>query len=101
MEENENLNIEEKEFLIFFIEKTGMFMSQIDKNNIVSFLTGYEIDKQNKNIITQKISEIVSRKYNIEYRNTGWLGQISRLSTELGLDWVATFKQIIQEVLKE
>ena len=101
MKKVESLNTEEKEFLIFFIEKTGMFVTQLDRNNLVSFLTGYEIGKQNKNRITENISDLIANKYKIEYRNTGWPGQITELSNKFSLSWVETFKVIVQEILKK
>jgi hypothetical protein len=76
-----------------------MFVSQQDKNNMTSFVTGYELGRGRKSHFSSDIEFLVSNKYKQPYSGDGWPGQIERLSKKWKLPWPVTFKQIALEII--
>jgi hypothetical protein len=89
----------DKTNLLYFITRTGMYISPVDENNVVSFIHGYELGTESKCDFTQLIKQLLSDKYKINYMSTGWPGQITRLSKKLTLSWEMTFKKIALEIV--
>jgi hypothetical protein len=82
----------DKKSLLSFISFTGMYISTPDKNNVVSFITGYEIGAKNCNF-SNLFKDFITNKFKIKSVTTGWPGQIDLLSKKLSQNWLITFKQ--------
>jgi hypothetical protein len=89
----------EKELLLRFCTRIGMYIQPQDQHTIVSFITGYEIGTNFKSDFIPLLKDYIAKKYSIECRATGWPGQIDRLSEKLSLTWVITFKKILLETV--
>lgn len=90
---------EHKILLGHFIARMGMFITQIDEPNIISFITGYEIGTNNKCDFTTLLSEYMNKKFKIKKSNQEWEGQIRQYGYKKNMDWVEAFKQVGLEVL--
>jgi hypothetical protein len=86
--------------LLHFIVRTPMFIVPQDKNNIVSFLHGYEYGDRTSNL-SALLKDFLTRKFNIPEVSTGWPGQIERLARRQAQHWVRTLKQVILELITE
>ena len=82
----------DKTLLLQFITRTGMYITTQDKNNIVSFITGYEMG--GKCDFSNSFKRFIDDKFKIRAGATGWPGQIELLSEKLAQTWIRTFKNI-------
>ncbi len=89
----------EKELLLRFCTRNGMYIQPIEKYTIISFITGYEIGTKHTSVFTALLKIYIAKKFKIECRATGWPGQIDLLSVKLSLNWVSTFKKVLLEVV--
>lgn len=89
----------DKEVLMGFITRTGMYINPTNKENIQSFITGYEIGRRKECKFIDQIKEVLANKYSCNHRATGWVGQIQELSKKRNSSWVITFKKISIEIL--
>ncbi|MEO6252973.1 MAG: hypothetical protein ABIO79_06695 [Ferruginibacter sp.] len=85
--------------MIHFINRTGIYIPIIDKENIISFLSGYEIGTNGECAFIHNLSEYIEKEYKIERTSIGWPGQVQQYSTENNLEWVTSFKKIASEYL--
>ncbi|MBD0403498.1 hypothetical protein [Flammeovirga sp. EKP202] len=86
-------------FLELFVHRLNMYIPSVTKDNIISFIHGYESGKK-QNDLTQTISELLESKYNIEKKACGWPHQIQTYSKRKRLSWVDGFKLIINEIIE-
>ena len=89
---------EDKIILLHFTARTGMFIPVQDKNNIISFITGFETGSSTCNY-TEPLEMFISQTFNIQLGSGGWHGQIDKLSKILSIDWVTTFKKMTLEII--
>lgn len=75
-----------------------MYITTQDKDNVVSFIHGYEVGTTTRDF-TNSLERFVIDKFNIEPLATGWPGQIERLSKKLQQSWLQTFKQVSLQVI--
>lgn len=94
------MNPEDKKHLLHFISRMGMYISTQDKNNVISFITGYETGSGTCNF-SQLFSEFISRECRIQAGATGWPGQIEQLSEQRAHSWLRTFRQVALQCLTE
>ena len=87
--------------LLVFLTRMEMYIYPCNKQNIVSFITGYESGAQGECTFTQDLSKKLSVKYNIKKYATGWSNQIDRYSEEKNIQWVDAFVLITSELLNE
>ena len=85
--------------LSFFLTRTGMYVCPVAKDNIVSFLHGYEAGSQGKCNFTELISRRLETQYNARRMASGWPHQIEQYVEKKGLDWLQGFVFIASEVL--
>jgi hypothetical protein len=69
-----------------------MYVATPDKNNVVSFITGYEIGSTCD--FSNLFKSFIADKFKIPSGATGWPGQIERLAEKLSQSWSQTFKQV-------
>jgi hypothetical protein len=91
---------QDKQHLLNFVHRMGMFIFVQDKNNIVSYLHGYEEGRLKRCLFSRLLSEMVADKYSVRYSSDGWWGQLDRLSKELNKSWEDTFRLVALEILE-
>lgn len=92
----------DKKFLFHFLLRTSMYVNPVTMNSIVSFITGYEIGRKRNCFFTERMKELLKRKYKMQYLSDGWPGQIKRLSIKTDNPVVHTFKRIaIEAIVKD
>ena len=89
----------EKDLYVFmhFILRTGMYTNSVSEHTIVSFVNGYELGSQEECQLSTILSEILKEKYQIQYLNRGWPGQISDYSAQTNQTWENGFKDILMK----
>ena len=95
------MDTDDVEGLSKFIERPGMYIPTTDRDNIVSFVHGYEHGTKGKCKFTDALSNLLAEKYSIKKHATGWSNQIERYSEEISESWVETFTQTASEVLSQ
>jgi hypothetical protein len=85
--------------LLHFITKPFMFISILDRDNIISFMHGFECLTKNKFPFTNTIRKLASEKYKIKYDSLGWPGQIDKLAKKKSLPWAVLFRSFVLEAL--
>ncbi len=93
------MNIHDRKNIIKFIVNTGLFIHEIDKENICSFVYGYEYASNFNCDFTLIIRKTMESKYNIKYDSDGWPGQIEYFAKMNKIAWVRAFKNIGLEVI--
>lgn len=69
-----------------------MYITTQDKDNIVSFITGYEIGSTTCDF-SDSFKKFIDEKFKIRAGATSWPGQIQLLSEKLAQTWTRTFKR--------
>jgi hypothetical protein len=92
------MEFNDKTIITRFIVRTGMFITTQDKENIVSFITGYEIGSATCDF-TMLLETYMLEAYEIPISNDRWIGQLTRLSELLSLTWVRTFKKLSLQLI--
>ena len=90
----------DRELLVFFIHRPGMFIRENSKENIISFIHGFEYARNMECEFTAKLSEHFKLVFGIEVRAVGWPYQITMLAEKLNEDWIVVFKRESLIVLK-
>lgn len=91
---------DDKILLLYFITRTGMYITTQDKSNVVSFITGYEIGIKTSDF-SNLFKSFVADKFKIKSGATGWPGQIEMLSEKLSQNWLRTFKQVTLQFITD
>ena len=87
----------DKENLMHFITRMGMYISIEDRNNVISFITGYETGSNCSFILN--IKNLLDDIYKINGSNGGWPNQISLFGTKNNISWIQAFKKIALEII--
>jgi len=94
------MTTEDKTVLLHFICRPGMFIISQNRDNFISFITGYEMGSKSCHF-TEPLETYISDKFKIQLNSGRWFGQIDHLSKKLSLNWIATFKKMALELLVE
>lgn len=89
----------DKTVIVFFITRTTMFLPKDERDDIVAFMTGYEIGRKTDFLLS--LSKLLADKYDCPRKATGWNGQIDLYASRTRLSWVLSFKRLMLEVLME
>lgn len=89
----------DKEVLLNFITRIGMYIHPVEANTAISFIHGYEAGTENKCDFTKQVRQILMDKYKVDYRSDGWPGQIRRLAKKQHSTWLITFKKTTLEII--
>lgn len=84
-----------------FLLRPGMYVYPITRDNIISFLVGYEIGSRDRCKFTDLIGRKLEQKYHVEGSIYRWPDQIDRYASARYADWVQAFLTIATEVLNE
>ena len=85
--------------LSIFLTRTSMFVCPVNKDNIVSFLHGYEAGAQGKCNFTELISQRFETQYKVKRTACGWPHEIEQYAENRDLDWLQGFVFMASEVL--
>ena len=87
--------------LACFVNRPSMFVPRVDRDNITSFLHGFDVATPESDVrFTARLSEHIEVEYRIVAREFGWCGQVADVSVERGQDWVEAFQQFANAVLR-
>ena len=89
---------EKTDILTFIIYIHGYIHSE-SESNIISFIHGYELGRDNKCDFTELIKKHLEVNLSIPSSSDGWSGQIKRYSNKKLISWSKAFKQIGLEVI--
>ncbi|MCW3465022.1 hypothetical protein [Chitinophaga nivalis] len=82
-----------------FLERPLMFVYQIEKGQIVAFLTGYELAAGDDFDLTDQLSAQLRITHKIPKSNPGWPGQVQEYADKKGIDFFNAFKEIALPLL--
>jgi len=85
--------------LTTFNARMGMYVCRSNRENIVSFLHGYECGAGAECQFTKILTEHLTRKHRVESNPSGWPDQIARLAERNSLDWMEIYLLVTEEVL--
>jgi hypothetical protein len=88
----------DKKNISLFIQRMNMYMQQQDKCNIISFINGYELGRNNECKFTSSLSDLLNKKYGAVKQAEGWANQIQRLTNSES--WETRFIQYSTEVIE-
>lgn len=86
------MKIEHEIELLRFITRTGMYISPINRDTIISFIHGFESGSFNREF-SEGFRQYLANKYRIRTGATGWPGQIDQLTEKRSENWLITFNQ--------
>lgn len=89
----------QREQLIWFVLRTGMYIQPVDEQNIRSFIIGFETGTKGKCCFMQLLRERLEDKYKIRYAERGLAQQIEKLAKKKSDSWVVTFRKLAMEIL--
>ncbi len=75
-----------------------MYVYKETKNEIIAYMHGYNfgrMEPNSKSSILKTFSSFITEKFNIEYRATGWPGQIDVYSKRNHQSWELSFKRLM------
>jgi hypothetical protein len=78
-----------------------MYLGEVNKDRIISFVTGYEFGSKSNPQFTIELTEHLKEKYLIPYRALGWPFQVQQLANKRGISWVSAFKAVSLELLNQ
>ncbi len=82
-----------------FLRRTGMYVSPITRDNITSFMVGYEIGSRYKCQFTDLIYQKLEEQY--QFKSNSWPDQVNQYAGAETLDWIQAFLTIATDVLNE
>lgn len=91
----------ETEKILHFLHRMPMYLSDITKENIVSFMHGVDLGTSWKPYWTQLLSEFIETNYSISNGAKGWANQIEILAKNEDSSWQDTFKNSMLELINE
>lgn len=78
-----------------------MYIGEVNKDKIVSFMHGADFGKQNEPYWTKSLKEFISNQFNINGGALGWPNQVEIYAKKNSLDWSDAFKKLMLELIKE
>lgn len=70
-----------------------------DKNQIISWISGYEAGRGNRLGFGLNVKLLMRGKYKTPYSNDGWPGQIERYARKNSMSWPVAFRRITIELI--
>lgn len=94
-----NVKQVETEKMIHFLYRMSMYIGDITKDNIVSFMHGVDFGKQSDPYWTKLLSEFILHEYKMEEKAMGWQYLIGLWSKRKGITWEEGFKELMLEMI--
>jgi len=87
------------EMLSLFITRTEMFVHPVNRDTIVSFVSGYQAGRGERFDFDTPLKLLMADKYKTYYSSDGWPGQIERYAKKKSIGWVMAFSRIMIELI--
>ena len=87
--------------IIRFNTCMGMFVCPSNRENVVSFLHGYQYGTAGECRFTEVLSQHLAKRHRVKPDSLGWPHQIARLADRRSLDWMDVYLLISSEVLSD
>ncbi|CAL2094418.1 hypothetical protein [Tenacibaculum sp. 190524A05c] len=91
----------EIERMIHFLYRMNMYIVNINKENIVSFVHGVDIGKLDGPLWTKSLNDFITKKHGINGKALGWSYQIDLYIRKEKLKWSEGFKNLMIEMILE
>lgn len=91
----------EIERMIHFLYRMNMYIVNVNKENIVSFMHGVDIGKLDDPLWTKSLNDFITKKYGINGKALGWPYQIDLYISKEKLRWSEGFKNLMIEMILE
>ncbi|SEL08087.1 hypothetical protein SAMN04487910_1653 [Aquimarina amphilecti] len=91
----------ETERMIHFLYRMSMYVSNVSRDNIVSFMHGADFGKCSEPHWTKLLNEFILIEYKIEGRAIGWSYQVELFSKQEGIEWTEGFKKLMLEMINK
>ncbi|CAM1344959.1 hypothetical protein [Tenacibaculum amylolyticum] len=91
----------ETEMMLYFLYRVPMYIKNVDKDNIISFMHGADFGKRTEPHWTTLLNEFISLKYKIEGNALGWSYQVELFSKQEQIEWIDGFKKLMITLIKE
>lgn len=92
---------EHQEILTLFVNRPLLFISQIEQEQVVAFITGFEFGAKGKGYITGPVGELLADEYRLYGSNQGWPRQVLLYAEKKGLSWFEAFKEVLLIILSK
>ncbi|MFD2564475.1 hypothetical protein [Aquimarina rubra] len=87
--------------MIHFLYRMSMYVGDVTRDNIVSFMHGADFGKWREPHWTKLLNEFITIEYKIEGRAMGWPHQVELLSKREGIEWNEGFKKLMLEMINK
>lgn len=91
----------ETERMLYFLFRTPMYVGEVNKEAVVSFMHGADFGKRKEPFWTTMLKEFIETKYKIYGSAIGWPYQIEQFCERKGVVWFEGFKYLMVELIKE
>ncbi|TPN80970.1 hypothetical protein [Aquimarina algicola] len=91
----------ETEKMIHFLYRMSMYLPDMTKDNIVSFMHGIDLGKEGEPHWTKLLDEFIAIEYKVEERAMGWPYHVEMLSEREGIEWNEGFKKLMLEMINK
>jgi hypothetical protein len=92
------MKIEHEIELLRFITRTGMYISPISRDTIISFIHGLEVGSFNREF-SEGFRQYLADKHQIRTGSTGWEGQLDQLVEKRRGNWRITFNRCVLDFI--
>ncbi|SHM70718.1 hypothetical protein SAMN05216311_10325 [Chitinophaga sp. CF418] len=76
-----------------------MYVYQLEKEQVVAFITGFETGSGGEVNISEQVSEWLKTEHRITKSNPGWPGQVQQYADQKGIGWFNAFNEIVSTIL--
>lgn len=94
------MNSEHKEVIVHFLKRPLMYVYQLEKEQVVAFITGFEAGSGRKANLSAQVSEWLKNEHRITKSNPGWPGQVQQYADQKGISWFNAFNEIVSAILQ-
>lgn len=91
----------ESENMIHFLYRPSMYVGNVTRDNIVSFMHGTDFGKRKEPHWTKLLREFISIRFKINGGAMGWPNQVEIYCNREGLEWTEGFKKLMITMIKD
>lgn len=91
----------ETEKMIHFLYRMSMYVGDVTKDNIISFMHGADFGKSSEPYWTKLLNEFILTEYKTDGLSRGWSYQVELLSKRDGINWNEGFKKLMMEMINK
>ncbi len=91
---------DDAELMILFLNRQGMYINPVNKENIVSFMHRVDFGMKGKMLWTDLLNDFIVSKYRINGVGKGWPYQIEVYSKKKKISWIKGFIELMFQLIK-